>query len=371
MTPKTKKLKTTNKLKAKTNKPLKPAEAKAVVKALNGKVVTPGATYLASIGENKVKITFQEAGKVGDDVEFESEQIYRLGKDYVCPEFLKPNVPPPQPAFIDDGSQIEKRIKRGLYHFKQVGLVGPTGTGKTHIVYTIAAEEKLPIFEINCALQTSVYELIGKYVGLGRENWVDGTIVLWCRYGGILYVDEANMMKPDILAKFHPIMDQRGHLVLTERENEIIPRHPSGYIVLSFNPYSIEYAGTKPLNVAFRRRVNVWVQFDYLSVGSKIGEMEVETLKNRSTLKDTKLAYGMVKAAAELRRLYELGELPMAPSLGNLISWAKLVSADGVPVEEAALDTIVNSISDDPAVMASVKRVIESALGLSEGTKDL
>ena len=358
-------------MKAKTDKPLKPEEAKAVAKALNGKVVTPGTTYLASIGDNRIKITFQEAGKVGDDVEFDAGKEYALGKGFVCPEFLKSNIPPPQPEFIDDGSNVEKRIKRGLFHFKQVGLVGPTGTGKTHVVYTIAAEERLPIFEINCALQTSVYELIGKYVGLGRDNWVDGTIVMWCRYGGILYVDEANMMKPDILAKFHPIMDQRGHLVLTERENEIIHRHPYGSIVLSFNPYSIEYAGTKPLNVAFRRRVNVWVQFDYLSVGSKIGDMEVDTLMKRSALTDKKVAYGMVKSAAELRRLYELGELPMAPSLGNLISWAKLVALDGVPVEEAAGDTIVNSISDDPSIMASVRRVIESALGLSEETNNL
>jgi nitric oxide reductase NorQ protein len=355
-------------LKAKTDKALKPAEVKAVVKALNGKVVSRGSTYLASIGSNRVKITFQEAGRVGDDVEFESDEAYNLNKGYDCPGFLRPNIPPPQPEFIDDGTKVEKRIKRGLYHFKQVGLVGPTGTGKTHIVYKIAADEGLPIFEINCALQTSVYELIGKYIGLGRENWVDGTIVLWCRHGGVLYVDEANMMKPDILAKFHPIMDQRGHLVLTERENEIIPRHPQGYIVLSLNPYSIEYAGTKPLNVAFRRRVDVWVQFEYLSVGQRISDNEVETLMKRSKLEDTELAYRIVKAAAELRRLYELGELPLAPSLGNLISWAKLVAIDDVPVEEAAGDTIINTISDDPSIMSSVRRVIESALGLSGET---
>ncbi len=179
------------------------------------------------------------------------------------------------------------------------------------------------------------------------------------------------MMKPDILAKFHPVMDQRGHLVLTERENEIIARHPQGYIVLSFNPYSVEYAGTKPLNVAFRRRVSAWVRLDYLSAGPKISEREVETLKERSGLDDTKLAHRMVKAAAELRRLYELGELPLSPSLGNLISWAKLVAIDGVPVEEAANDTIVNTISDDPSITASVRRVIESALGLNEGTESL
>lgn len=356
-------------MKAKTDKRLRPEEAKAIVKALNGKVVTEGSKYLASIGGNEVEITFQGTGRVGGNVEFESDQEYRLGEGYRCPDFLKPNVPLTQPPFIDDGTNIERRVRRGLYHFKQVGMVGPTGTGKTHLVYKIAADEGLPIFEINCALQTSVYELIGKYVGLGRENWVDGTIVVWCRHGGILYVDEANMMKPDILAKFHPVMDQRGHLVLTERENEIVKRHPKGYIVLSFNPYSIEYAGTKPLNVAFRRRVNVWVHLDYLSAGPKVSETEVESLMSRSGLKDKKLAYKIVKSAAELRRLYELGELPLAPSLGNLISWARLVAVDGISAEEAARDTIVNTTSDDPSIRASVRRIIESALGLADEVK--
>jgi len=352
-------------LRAQVNRTLDEIEEKAIRKALEGRLVDQGTTYLVSIGGNKIKITFQDSGKVDESLQLEQVRKYPLGEGYQCPEFLKKNIPPPQPGFIDDGTNIEERVRRGLYYFKQVGLVGPTGVGKTHLVYKIAAEEKLPIFEINCALQTSVYELIGKYVGLGRENWVDGTIVLWCRYGGILYIDEANMMKPDILAKFHPVMDQRGHLVLTERENEIIERHPYGYIILSFNPFSVEYAGTKPLNVAFRRRVNSWIRFDYLSIGSRINEKEVEALMTRSGLNDAKMAYKLVKVAAELRRLYEMGELPLAPSLGNLISWGRLV-VDGVPVEEAAMDTIVNTTSDDPSIQATVQRVIESVLSSSE-----
>jgi nitric oxide reductase NorQ protein len=349
-------------LKAEVDKSLGQIEEREIRKALEGREVTKGTTYLVSMGGSKVKITFQKGGKIDQKLKFRTISKYPLGEGYECPEGLKKNIPPPQPEFIDDGTGIEERIKRGLYHFKQVGSVGPTGVGKTHIVYQIAAKEKLPIFEINCALQTSVYELIGKYVGLGRENWVDGTLVLWCKYGGILYIDEANMMKPDILAKFHPVMDQRGHLVLTEKENEIVNRHPYGYIILSFNPYSVEYAGTKPLNVAFRRRVNSWITFDYLSIGSKISDKEVETLAVRSGLKNKKLLYNLVKTAAELRRLYTLGEIPMSPSLGNLISWAKLI-VDGVDIKEAAKDTITNGISDDPSIQATVRRVIESSLG--------
>ena len=124
---------------------------------------------------------------------------------------------------------------RSLYHFKQCALIGPSGTGKTHIVYLVADIAGLPLWEINCGLQTSAYDLFGRYVGLGKENWIDGQIVSWCRYGGILYLDEANMMKQDVATRLNPVLDTRGHLVLTEKDNEIIPRHPAGYVVISLN----------------------------------------------------------------------------------------------------------------------------------------
>ena len=344
----------------KADRPISKEEEEAIRKHFKGANVDTGSKYLVNFGNSAVKITF-----VGEKNEEEAEpsqehEKFDLGEGYTCPSFLKERVPEPQLPFIDDGTNIEYRIRRGIYHFKQVGLVGPTGVGKTHVVYRIASECKLPLFEINCALQTSTYELIGKYIGLGRENWVDGIIVMWCRYGGILYLDEANMMRADVLSKCHPIMDQRGHIILTEKENEIVHRHPHGYIVLSFNPYSIEYAGTKPLNVAFRRRVSAWFHFDYLSKGSKINDLEVKSTMKSSGLEDEETAYKMVRVAAELRKLYENGELPLAPSLGNLVCWAKLVATDQVSVVNSAEETIVNTISDDPSIKAIVRHIISS-----------
>ena len=96
--------------------------------------------------------------------------------------------------------------------------VGPGGTGKTHIVYLIVELRGLPTWEINCGLQTSFYDLFGRYIGLGKENWVDGQIVMWCRHGGLLYLNEANMMKQDIAAKLNLVLNTRGHVVLNAKE---------------------------------------------------------------------------------------------------------------------------------------------------------
>ena len=242
-----------------------------------------------------------------------------------------------------------------------VAGLGGVVTHNTHITYLVAELAGLPLWEINCGLQTSVYDLFGRFVGLGKENWIDGQIVSWCRYGGILYLDEANMMKQDIATRLNPILDTRGHMVLNERDNEVIPRHPNGYVIISMNPYSSEFAGTKPLNAAFRRRMTVWIDFDYLSVGSKIAPDEVEMIAQRAKI-DSPVAEKLVRVAAEIRRQYKTGDLPYAPSVGDLVNWGTLV-ADGLTPALAAEETIIALTADDPEVQNNVRRVVRMVVG--------
>ena len=126
------------------------------------------------------------------------------------------------------------------------------------------------------------------------------------------------------------------------------------------NPYSAEFTGTKPLNAAMRRRMAVWINFDYTSVGNKISPLEVNMLMKRSKI-DEDLAYKIVQIGAELRRLYKAGDLPYGPSLGDLINWATLVH-DGNTPNLAAEETIIALTSDNTEVQDDVRRVIESII---------
>jgi MoxR-like ATPase len=120
------------------------------------------------------------------------------------------------------------------------------------------------------------------------------------------------MMKQDVATRLNPLLDTRGHIVLTEKDSEIVHRHPCGHLIISMNPFSGEFAGTKPLNAAFRRRMSVWINFDYLSVGEKICPDEITLIQKRSGVpQDT--ATKIVKVGAELRRQYKNGELPYGP----------------------------------------------------------
>jgi len=291
--------------------------------------------------------------------------------DMVFPPEMDEMIPKDTPPYLDNGEHYVERMGRALKFFKQCALIGPSGTGKTHIVYLVAELAGLPMWEINCGLATSVFDLFGRYVGLGKENWIDGLITGWCRKGGILYLDEANMMKQDVATKLNPLLDQRGHMVLTEKDSEIIHRHKHAYMIISMNPVSSEFAGTKPINAAMRRRMSVWLNFDYMSVGDNIDEKEFKMVSERAgiPLKDAEI---IVKIGAKLRHEYKMGDLPYGPSVGDLVNWAKICS-DGASIPEGGDETLVPMTSDDPEVQDEVrhiiKKVIESDVAESKNSR--
>jgi len=263
--------------------------------------------------------------------------------------------------YVDDGNRYVERVVRALYFFKQCALIGPTGTGKTHIIYLIAELMELPVWEVNCALQTTGYDLIGRYVNLGKENWIDGQVVLWLKHGGILYLDEANLMRQDVASRLNPVLDSRRHLVLVEKDNEVIPRHKYAYCIISINPYSSEFVGTKRLNASLRRRMSVWINFSYPSIGGKISDNEAELIMKRSNV-DRDLAYQILRVGAEMRMQYQMGNLPYGPSPKDLINWA-IICTEGSDPKIAAEETIISLTSQDPDIQEDVRRIINRIFG--------
>ena len=285
---------------------------------------------------------------------------YMDSADMNFPEDMQDMIPKDTPPFLDNGEHYVERIARALKFFKQCSLIGPSGTGKTHIVYLVAELAGLPMWEINCGLATSVFDLFGRYVGLGKENWIDGLITGWCRKGGILYLDEANMMKQDVATKLNPLLDQRGHMVLTEKDSEIIHRHKHAYMIISMNPVSSEFAGTKPINAAMRRRMSVWLNFDYMSVGDNIDEKEIKMVSEKGGISLID-AESIVRVGAKLRQEYKMGDIPYGPSVGDLVNWAKVCS-DGVSIIDGGNETLIPMTSDDPEVQDEVRLICKKVL---------
>jgi len=177
----------------------------------------------------------------------------------------------------------------------------------------------------------------------------------------ILCLDEANRMKQEIATKLNPILDARGHMVLTEKDNEMIHRHKHAYLIISMNPFSAEFAGTKPINAAMRRRMSVWLNFDYMSVGKKIDKKEIELVVEKAGV-HWEIAEKLVEVGAKLREEYKTGDLPYAPSIGDLVNWGLLIE-DGETVEASANETIVSMTSDDLEIQDEVSKIIAKIYG--------
>lgn len=311
-------------------------------------------------GDSKIVVSISKRREMSQSPQYYKYEIskYDLHPGHLFPESLDSLVPVGTPEYVDSGQRYVERIVRALYYFKQCAMIGPSGTGKTHITYLVAELTGLPVWEVNCGLQTSSYDLIGRFIGLGKENWIDGQVTSWLRFGGLLYLDEANMMKQDVATRLNPVLDTRGHLVLTEKDNDIVTRHPYAYVIISMNPFSAEFSGTKPLNAAFRRRMSVWINFDYESVGEKVSQKEVELLRKRTGVDDN-TAYKIIRVGAEMRKQYKAGDLPYGPSVGDLVHWAVLIK-DGSDPLTTAEETIIALTSDSVEVQADVRRLIEA-----------
>jgi len=99
-----------------------------------------------------------------------------------------------------------------------------------------------------------------------------------------------------------------------------------------------------------------------MSVGKNINEKEVNLVYERTKI-DRDIATKIVQIAATLREEYKSGDLPYAPSIGDLINWGMLIS-DGSSLEESSDETIISMTSDDPEVQDEVRKVVNKFLGI-------
>ncbi len=149
---------------------------------------------------------------------------------------------------------------------ENVLLFGPTGPGKTSLVYAYAASRHLPLVCLACNGAIDPATLWGRPElrsdGRGGTDigYTESSIVTLIRHGGVLYLDEINFAPPRIMAVLHGALDKRRQVTVPELGNETINLHPSCQVVASMN---VGYNGTKPLNQAFKNRFPIKLMFDY------------------------------------------------------------------------------------------------------------
>jgi MoxR-like ATPase len=154
-------------------------------------------------------------------------------------------------------------------------LVGDTQGGKTmlinvlaiHIGRAMGLDKPVPVFTLSASNGITDFDLFGQptawtdpETGIERLVWLPGVVDMAAKVGGILYLDEVNMMPERVTSSLHPCTDWRR--TFTNRAKAVkVPGDgfmpettvlsPDLWIAGTMNP---NYRGAGALNEAFANR---------------------------------------------------------------------------------------------------------------------
>jgi hypothetical protein len=189
----------------------------------------------------------------------------------------------PDPALV--GEYVSRRLLNGKTDTdyllecwerrENVLLVGDTQGGKTMLIHVMAClvgermglGKSVPVFTLSASNGITDFDLFGQPTAwtnpeTGQEQivWLPGTVDMAARVGGILYLDEMNMMPERVTSSLHPVCDYRR--AFTNRAKavkvpgdgfmpETVHVNNDLWIAATMNP---NYRGAGSLNEAFANR---------------------------------------------------------------------------------------------------------------------
>lgn len=153
-------------------------------------------------------------------------------------------------------------------------LQGPTGSGKTMLPMAYAEHFGLPYYSIDCNGGIDPTQIYGRRIQDAHGIWkyLYGGLPIIVDNGGVLVVEEINMMPPKLAAMLYPLLDARRMVRMTHNEGEIIradqPWDPSdpekGYRdLLIVGTYNEGYRGAYTLNAALKNRFAIQLDWNY------------------------------------------------------------------------------------------------------------
>lgn len=231
-----------------------------------------------------------------------------------------------------------------------VMLKGPTGCGKTRFVEHMAWRLGRPLVSIACHDDLSASDLVGRYlIHHDATVWHDGPLTRAARSGAICYLDEAVEARQDTVVVLHSLTDHRRALSI-DKTGETLQAAPEFMLVISYNPgYQRMLKDLKP---STRQRF-VALEFDF-----PVPELEARIVHHESGIARAD-AMALVTLAGQLRALQDRG-LAEVPGTRLLVATARLAVA-GVGIRTACHVGLVAPLSDDPAMVAGMKDLVDAS----------
>jgi nitric oxide reductase NorQ protein len=211
-------------------------------------------------------------------------------------------------------------------------MYGPPGTGKTSVVE--AAFDDLVTIQGDSDTVTD--DFVGSYAQTpdGRYEFAYGPLVTAMREGRALFIDDATLIPPTVLAVVYPAMDGRRQIAIKAHQNEVVDAAPGFYVVAGHNPGAHGAVLTDALSSRFSAQIQVSTDYD-LATKLKINGKAVRVAKN-------------------LAQRQEKGEIGWAPQLRELIAFNRI--ADALGITAAAGNLIGIAPEEDRDVVADAVR---------------
>ncbi|KAL8046294.1 hypothetical protein ABFX02_08G168300 [Erythranthe guttata] len=199
----------------------------------------------------------------------------KLMKSLICEILLGGKTPQPLPyhSYLMDRDKFQADGVLGSYvltesveeHLRNLAqaifiqrypvlLQGPTSSGKTSLVWFLAAKTGREFVRINNHEHTDLQEYLGSYITdtSGKLVFHEGALVKAVRKGHWIVLDELNLAPSDVLEALNRLLDDNRELFVPELQ-ESIRAHPNFMLFATQNP-PLAYAGRKVLSRAFRNR---------------------------------------------------------------------------------------------------------------------
>ena len=201
-------------------------------------------------------------------------------------------------------------------------LYGPPGTGKTSLVEAAFGD----LITVAGDGDTAVADFVGEYTqaASGGYEFVYGPLVTAMSEGRCLFIDDATLISPKVLAVVYPAMDGRRQITVKAHTGETIAAKDGFYVIAGHNPGVHGAVLTEALASRFSAQIQVSTDYD-LARTLKIDAKAVKVARNLAT----RVEHGSIGWAPQLRGLIAFQKI--ARVLGTQAAVANLI---GIAPEE-------------------------------------
>lgn len=172
------------------------------------------------------------------------------------------------PVYAPSGMFDFELFDRAMLAGDNILLTGPTGAAKTTALRAMSAAIQAPFYRMECSASMDPVSEIGRTVGRsGETRFIPGKAVLVVAFGGILVLDEINMLHPRLTSSYHALYDGYRRLNVVEAGwNVRAGREGLGQpqpVLLAATQNTADYRGVIALGQAMRNRFPVSMPWGY------------------------------------------------------------------------------------------------------------